>query len=195
MEISGDIEKKKRKGTFISESKIVFDISSPSNGYASQVTAKEMMTLSIEVLDFKKTNHNEEFCNFFKIPPRSEVYTVQRVLSFRKLPVILSLSYLPCELFPDLNEHLLQEKTLDDILGLYRIDVASTTKKFEAKRISTFECSIFHEEKNSPVLYCESTCLNPQKNPVLFSMARYRMPTAGIVCRIEKDGDRCNLVL
>jgi GntR family transcriptional regulator len=174
LEMSGNLIRKKGKGTFIAEPKINQDFLTDIEDFEERMKRFGYIT-SAKVLELKEAICEDRACHALKLPLGTKVYFLRRLIYANETPMVLALSQLPSEKFPGFAEIDFTKQSLIDIIrGTYGYTIRKVIKKIEAKIISDFEAQLFDVKKGSPVQYIETTCFIDDETPIEHTMERYR---------------------
>lgn len=174
LETSGSIVKIKRKGTFVAQPKIQQNFFFSTDRFEDGLL-KTGQKLSIEVLDFKRERCEDKYCQMFNLDLGNEIFILNRLLSVNELPLVRSLSYLPCRHFEGVHAEDFNKAPLGDIIQKdFGYNIVKIKKTLEAKLISDYESELFKVKKGVPVQYVETISYLEGDVPIEITMERYR---------------------
>lgn len=128
-----------------------------------------------KVLELKVSDCEEKCCQVLNIPIGTNIFILRRLIYANEIPMVLSLSHLPYNLFPGFEKMDFVNKSIKEIIANdYGYRIRKVTKTIEAKVVSNYEAKLFNIKKESPVQYIETVSYVEENTPIEFTMERYR---------------------
>jgi len=173
MEFDGVVVKKKGKGTFVAEPKLVESFVQTLSGFHEDMVSQQKSTHSI-VLRQDVIKATERIAQMLGIITGTQTVLLRRLRFVEKDPIQLVSSYLPYDLCPDLVHTDFSQRSLYAFLEDHGIFLATGYRTIEAVRASADEGSLLKIESGAPLIRIESIGYSEDGTPVEFYEAVHR---------------------
>ncbi len=184
--IEGYLNRMKGKGTFIAGPKIKQDFLIVLKSFTEEMEEKGLVPTT-KVLGLEKTACDEKVSKALALPAGAEVAKLTRLRFANDAPIVLVVTYLPLDRFPDIlsrdfeNESLY--RILEDVYG-YTIDRA--TRVLEARSASE-EAKLLEIKQGDPIQFIQTIAYLNTGVPVEYSLAEYRGDKSEFTFELKKQ--------
>lgn len=171
LEALGVVVRKHGKGTFVSD--MTNEAANLISAYSFTEKMKEMGRVpATRILDFKIMPAKRNIAESLHISTGANVYMVKRLRLADKVPMMIGVSYLPLELFPNLNLDKLVEQPLYDLLEKqYNQVIHIANEECSASISRPDEARLLCIEEEVPVLRILRTTLNNRGQIIEYTRA------------------------
>lgn len=169
----GLLEKRKRRGTIVKQSKISQEFTHTIKSFNAEVKDKGFIPQT-HVLFFQKELPNEEVCKSLKISSRDYVYKLVRLRYADNRPIVLVTTYMPYDLFTDLNQYDFNKVSLYDTLDSHDCRIAHVKRKLEVLKADETTADLLNVEINDPLFYFHTVGTTEDNVRAEYSIAKYR---------------------
>lgn len=170
----GYLERKKRKGTIVRQSKIENEFVKAIESYDIEMSRKGL-DLVTKVLTFKVEGASSEIASLLNVAEGTEVYRLIRLRYVEHKPNVLETTYLIKSLLPDdfLNYDF-NTKALYSALKEVGMPVCEVKRKMEVLKADATISDLFGIDEGEPIFFFKTLGLN--RNGVCFeySTSKYR---------------------
>lgn len=173
MEYEGLIVKKKGKGTFVSEPKIVESFVQQLSGFHQDMAAQNLSTHSV-VISLASVECGRHIAKILGLRANSRVVLLKRLRFVEEDPIQLVSSYIPFRLCPDLLSADFREQSLYHFLEERGIFISRGYRTIEAVGATAEDVRHFHLEPGSPMIRIESVGYTEDGTPVEYYEAVHR---------------------
>lgn len=173
LEHEGRVVKKKGKGTFISEAKIVESFVQQPSGFYEDMTSQDLPTRS-EVLRLEAVTAAGRVAKTLRVRAGAKVILLRRLRFVGEDPIQLVSSYLPQRLCPEVLSADFREQSLYRFLEQRGIFVARGLRMVEAVRAGAEEAKRLGVPVGSPMIRIESIVYTADGTPVEYYEAVHR---------------------
>lgn len=177
-----------KKGTYVSPKKIQRSFDKlPSH---SEDIKKRGLKPGALLLELARVVSNRKICNLLNLKEESIVWKVKRIRTADDKPIILSTSYLPTELFPELT----REEVLDSLY--YTLEKKYGNRPtwahdiYSAINADSIVASLLNVKLNTALLFLERLSYSTQGRPLEYGFSYIR----GDMYEIHVDINRPSLV-
>lgn len=174
LELDGVINRRKGKGTFIAEPKIIEGLVQNLTGFYQDMIEKGLKPVT-RVLHQVVVPANEKIAGYLKIEPGTEVIDIQRLRFINDEPIQLVTTYIPYHIFPPLASVDLTDRSLYEFLekegGIF---ITSGQRYIEAVIANETEAELLDIERGAPLLMLDSVSFDENGQPVEYYHAVHR---------------------
>jgi GntR family transcriptional regulator len=172
--VEGYLQRKKGKGTFVSQPKIHQDFMVVLESFNAEMLQKGLTpgTRVLVASVIKATNRVSET---LKLQANSDVIHLERLRFVNNEPLVIVDTYLPHSKLVDILENNFEEESLYKIIENdfgYTIDKAIRT--LEPRIAGEYEAEMLGIVRGAPIQYIETVAYIKNGDPIEFSIARYR---------------------
>lgn len=169
LENAGYIYKRQGKGTFVAALNRSKQNLSEFYSFTEQMISigKQPRT---EVLVFELIVSNQYISEKLGIILGEKVFRIQRLRLANEIPMMLEVSYLPCDVFPELSEKLVKSKPLYEIFSKdYQQQVKVVDEEFSVGSISQKEAALIKLDTGTPCLHLKRQTYNEENRVIEFT--------------------------
>ncbi|GAP13143.1 transcriptional regulator, GntR family [Longilinea arvoryzae] len=174
LEREGVIVRRKGKGTFIAEPKIVEGLVEKLTGFYSDMVERGLKPQT-KVIHHRVIPADEKVAGFLEIPVGTPVVDIRRLRSIDNVPIQLVSTYIPLSLCPKLAEVDLTNRSLYEFLekecGLF---ISRGRRFIEAVTASNEEAHFLQIAKGDPLIKLDSISFLENGTPVEYYHAFHR---------------------
>ena len=172
--VEGYLERQKGRGTFVTRPKITRDYHFALRSFNDEMQQKGLSP-STRVLEFAAVRADDRVAEKLRLNRGSGVVKLRRLRSANGEPVLIVLTYLPADRFPDLLSKDLEQNSLYTTLAEdYNSPVERTLRSLEARPAGEYEAELLRIKKGAPVQYIETVAYLADGTPAEFSIGSYR---------------------
>jgi GntR family transcriptional regulator len=161
------------KGTYVTPSRLRFEIYQLS-GFSEEVRRMGLAPSS-RLLRMERMEPSVKVAQHLGLAPRQQVYFIERLRLADDEPMAVNLSYLPCDLVPDLENEDLERGSLYEILerkfGLQPMRAEQVVRPAAA---TIYEAELLQVRPGYPLLVVEGTIVLEDGRPVEWTRILYR---------------------
>ncbi|HUX19713.1 MAG TPA: GntR family transcriptional regulator [Spirochaetia bacterium] len=173
MEYSGLIRKRKGKGTFVSEPKVLESFVQELGGFYQDMTAQHRVTRS-EVVRLEAVQVSTRIAKVLRLRGNAKVVLLERVRFVDEIPFQLVTSYLPYKLCPSLLDADFANRSLYRFLEEQGIFLARGYRTIEAVQATDEDARRLAIEPGAPLIRIESIGYTEDGTPVEYYDAVHR---------------------
>ena len=156
LELEGVINRRKGKGTFISEPKISEGLIQNLTGFYQDMVERGLKPVT-KVLHQNVVRANEKVARFLNLQPGAEVIDIQRLRFINDEPIQLVTTYVPYNVYPPLAQVDLTNRSLYEFLEKEGgISLARGRRYIEAVLANETEANLLGIERGAPLLMLDS---------------------------------------
>lgn len=174
LELEGVINRRKGKGTFISQPKISEGLAQKLTGFYQDMVERGLKPVT-KVLHQNVTPANEKVAGFLNIPLGENVIDILRLRFINEEPIQLVTTYVPFEICPALASVDLTNRSLYEFLetecGVF---IAKGRRYIEAVLANESEAMLLGIERGAPLVMLDSISFSEDDNPVEYYHALHR---------------------
>jgi len=174
LELEGVINRRKGKGTFISEPKINEGLIQKLTGFYQDMVERGLNPVT-RVLHQNVVRANEKVARFLNIPPGTEVIDIERLRFINDEPIQLVTTYIPYQIYPPLATVDLTNRSLYEFLekegGIF---LTRGRRYIEAVLASANEAALLGIERGAPLLMLDSVSYAENDLPIEYYHALHR---------------------
>lgn len=174
MQYEGLIVKKKGKGTFVAEPKIVEHLFQNLTGFYQDMTERGFTPVT-KVLKQELVPASSKVAGYLGLDPGVSVIQIHRLRSVEDVPIILDNTYLPYALCPKVLHTDLSSQSLYAFLGQeYSFVIARGRRTLEAVSANEYEASLLEVDVGSPLILLDSVSYLDNGTPVEYFHGLHR---------------------
>jgi GntR family transcriptional regulator len=174
MELEGAINRRKGKGTFVSEPKISEGLIQKLTGFYQDMVERGLKPVT-RVLHQEVKPANDKVASYLGIEPGTRVVDIQRLRFINEEPIQLVTTYIPYEISPQLATVDLSNRSLYEFLEKEcNIVLARGRRYIEAVVANETEAMILGIERGAPLLMLDSVSFTQDGKPVEYYHALHR---------------------
>jgi GntR family transcriptional regulator len=174
LELEGVINRRKGKGTFISQPKISEGLAQKLTGFYQDMVERGLKPVT-KVLHQNVTHSNEKVARFLNINPGDKVVDILRLRFINEEPIQLVTTYIPFEICPALATVDLTNRSLYEYLETESgVFIAKGRRYLEAVLANESEAELLGIERGSPLLMLDSISFSESGQPIEYYHALHR---------------------
>lgn len=174
MEYEGLILRRKGKGTFVAEPKIVESLAQKLTGFYQDMSAQGLPPIS-RILRQVRAPANPKVAGMLGLEPASPVIEIERLRFVNDEPLVLVTTYLPYSLCSELLTLDLSRQSLYAVLeGQFGLVIARGHRYLEAVAASLYEANLLQVEAGSPLMRLDSVSYLEDGTPLEYYHALHR---------------------
>lgn len=174
LEREGMIVRRKGKGTFIAEPKIIEGLAEKLTGFYSDMVERGLKPQT-KVLSQRVIPADEKVAGFLEIPLHTPIIEISRLRSINDEPIQLVTTYIPYQLCPKLAEVDLTNCSLYDFLEKEcNLFIARGRRFIEAVSASNEEARLLQIERGDPLIMLDSISFMENGAPLEYYHAFHR---------------------
>jgi len=174
LELDGVINRRKGKGTFIAEPKIIEGLVQNLTGFYQDMVEKGLKPVT-RVMHQVVVPASEKVAAYLNIDPGVEVIDIQRLRFINDEPIQLVTTYIPYHIFPPLATVDLTDRSLYAFLekegGIF---IARGRRYIEAVLANETEAELLDIERGAPLLMLDSVSFDDSGQPIEYYHAVHR---------------------
>jgi len=174
MELEGVINRRKGKGTFISQPKISEGLAQKLTGFYQDMVERGLKPVT-KVLHQSIIPANEKVAGFLGIRPNEKVVDILRLRYINEEPIQLVTTYIPFDICPALATVDLTNRSLYEFLetecGVF---ITKGRRYLEAVLANESEAGLLGIERGSPLLMLDSISFSESGQPIEYYHALHR---------------------
>ncbi len=163
----GILVRKKGKGTFVSNPKIVGDFT--INFYYPEEFGTKHVPISSKIIAAPAWVARQ-----LQLDVGTKVYEIIRIRLFNDEEACIETMYLPAEVFPKLLDAKLEERIFDLLDKHYGVKISKFNTYVEPVLLNAYESSLLQTGQNQPALKITKVGLTPQGAPFIFTVSIFR---------------------
>lgn len=181
----GRLTRIKGQGTFVIYPKIKQEFIHEIDSYNSEMIKKGILPTT-KVLSFQCIKSTDEISKALALSQGSEVFELSRLRFADQEPIVLSTTYLPQQIFPDLLQKDFTKESLYQVLEKAHISIKKVTRLLEVQLPSKDECELLKIKSPIPLFYFRSTSYIANGTPIEYSIAKYRGDKNKFIIELDK---------
>lgn len=171
--LKGVLFRQRGKGTFVNDRnpdriEIPLDQLRGISQRLSNVKGKPCNT----IIRFETCQADAEIAKLLRVKEEDELYYMERLRCIDNDPVVFELSYMPCDLIPDIDETILLESKYQHLISLGLTPYAAD-REYLAEIPSEYIASLLKLQRNEPVLKAKSVAYLKNRQPFEYSEISY----------------------
>lgn len=174
LELSGIINRRKGKGTFISEPKINEGLIQKLTGFYQDMVERGLNPVT-QVLHQRIAPASEKVAAFLDIPVGTLVVDMQRLRFINDEPILLVTTYIPLDVYPPLATVDLTNRSLYEFLekegGIF---ITRGRRYIEAVLANETEADLLEVEPGAPLMMLDSVSYSASGQPIEYYHALHR---------------------
>ena len=174
LEAEGLIVRRKGKGAFVAEPKIVESLAQKLTGFHQDMRERGLMPVS-QVLVQAVVPAPPNIARYLEIPPEAPIIQLCRLRFVQNEPIVLVTSYLPHALCPGLEEVDFRQQSLYVYLErTYGLVIARGRRRIEAIVADAHEAELLQVAVGAPLLLLDSVSYLEDNTPLEYYHAAHR---------------------
>lgn len=169
----GYLEKRKKRGTIVTKPKIPQDFTHVIESFDSEMLRKGIEPKT-EVVTFKLVSANEEVAENLRLKKGDKVHKLIRLRYAEDKPVVLVTSYIPYQVFPDLQQVDFTTEKLYRTFEEMNHPIRSVSRKLEVIKADETTSDLLDIEEDDPLFYFHTQGFSDNHLPVEYSISKYR---------------------
>ncbi|MDU5106730.1 GntR family transcriptional regulator [Clostridium sp.] len=182
----GYLERKKRKGTVVIRKKIPQEFTHILQSYNNEIREKGLEPKTM-LISCKLEEANSEIIEKLNLEEGEKVYKIVRLRYAGDDPIVFVSTYLKASLFPDLLKYDFNKESLYNVLSLYDNPILSITRYLEVMKADESTSVLLDIEKGDPIFKFISIGYTHNRNPIEYSIAKYRGDLNSFVIEIDSS--------
>jgi GntR family transcriptional regulator len=174
LELEGLINRRKGKGTFVTEPKISEGLIQNLTGFYQDMVARGLKPVT-QVLHQNVVKANEKVAHFLEIEPGTDVVDIQRLRFIHDEPIQLVTTFVPYKVYPPLATVDLSNRSLYEFLekegGIF---LSRGRRYIEAVLANETEAMLLGIERGAPLLMLDSVSYVESGQPIEYYHALHR---------------------
>jgi len=169
----GIIARYKGKGTFVKDKEIRSNFFSDLSNFNSEMI-RAGLAPSTKVLIKEKITFDKKIYELLKLDPSQSVLHLKRLRYGDKIPLVIVDTYLPLNIFPDIEKIDLENESLYDVFEKhYKIYVSFAHRVVDAQIIDDASAKLLEVAKNTAVHHVETVASDQNERVLEVSVAIY----------------------
>jgi len=174
MELEGLVVRRKGKGTFVAEPKIIESLAQKLTGFYQDMVERGHHPVT-QVLHQAVEPPNKKVAEYLGIDPSRPVIHIRRLRFVKDEPIVLVTSYLPYDLCPDLvNVDLTNQSLYAYLENQCGIRIAYGRRSIEAVAANEAEAHLLQVERGAPLILLNSVSYLEDGTPIEYYHAVHR---------------------
>lgn len=170
---AGYLEKKKKRGTIVCAPKVIQDFTQSISSFDTQMKRHGVVSKT-QVITFKMEEASKEFAKSLQIHEKDLVYKLVRLRYTDYNPNVFITTYIPVSLFPGLLDTDFTHIRLYDVFEKQGHSIETIDRTLEIALADDTIADMLDIDEGEPLFYFRSIGYDTQKNPIEYSIARYR---------------------
>ena len=170
---AGYLEKKKKRGTIVCTPKVIQDFTQTISSFDTLMKRHGVVSQT-QVIAFKKEQASKEIADSLHLQEDDLVYKLVRLRHTDKNPNVFITTYIPVSLFPELLQTDFTQERLYDVFESQGHSIDTIDRQLEMIKANDTIADMLDIEEGEPLLYFHSVGYDTNKNPIEYSIARYR---------------------
>lgn len=181
---SGMLYREKGKGTYVAKPKL----EQPLNGLTS--FTEDMLARGLEpsskLVKFEKQIAPTEVARDLQLQEHAEVYQLVRIRNADDQPMAIERTYIPVEIFPDLNREIIENSLYQLIEEKYQLKIGNAIQKMEATIVAKEDSKFLQLEQNAVVLLIKRISCLADGRPFEVVRSSYRADRYKFISEIKR---------
>ena len=174
IERDGMIIRRKGKGTFVAEPKIMESLVQKLTGFYQDMVDRGYTPIT-KVLTHEVQPASPKIANYLGLAPGTPVFCIERLRFVEDVPIVLVTTYIPYQLCPRLGEYDLSNLSLYSILEKeFGLMISRGRRTIEAVAANKREAQLLRVEESDPLLLLNSVSYLEDGTPLEFYHAVHR---------------------
>lgn len=174
LELEGLINRRKGKGTFVSERKINESLVQKLTGFYQDMVDRGLKPVT-EVLVHEVQPATPKIAEQLGIEPGTDVFCIERLRYIEDVPIVLVQTYIPYQLCPQLSEYDLSNKSLYSVLeNDFGLVISHGRRTIEAVPANKREAQLLMVEECDPLMLLNSVTYLEDGTPLEYYHAVHR---------------------
>lgn len=169
----GYLEKRRRRGTVVTRPKISQSFTMSISSFEDAMRLEGRLPKT-NVLVFRRERASASVARHLSLKEGEEVYRLVRLRYADDLPNVFVESFVPCGLYPGLEEFDLNETSLYAAMERCGSPVTSAHRRLEAIKADSAAAALLDVEPGDPLLLFHTVARNADNLPAEYSVATYR---------------------
>lgn len=169
----GYLERRKKRGTIVKKNKIKQEFTHVLESFDSEMNRKGISPKT-NVLNFSIEHANEEVAENLNIELNEEVYKLFRLRYAGEEPVVVVTTYIPKEMFPELEEVDFTSQLLYNVFKEFGYPIKSVSRKLEVIKADETTSDLLNVKENDPMFYFHTQGFTSDKIAIEYSISKYR---------------------
>lgn len=169
----GLLEKRKRRGTIVKQTKIAQQFTQVIEGYDKEMSGKGLIPTT-KVLFFQSELANNEIATGLRLTINDPVFKLIRLRYANFQPVVLITSYIPKKIVPNLMQEDFSKVSLYNTLEKKHASVQRVKRRLEVLKANETTADLLNIARGEPIFYFHTQGLTAENIPVEYSVAKYR---------------------
>lgn len=169
----GFLEKKKRRGTIVKQSKIAQQFTQVIEGYNKEMSGKGLIPTT-KVLFFQTESANEDVAQHLNLKLGAPVFKLVRLRYANFQPVVLITSYIPEKLVSNLINEDFSKVSLYQTLDKNNVGVQRVKRRLEVLKSDETTSDLLNIAEGEPLFYFHTQGLTSDNTLIEYSVAKYR---------------------
>lgn len=170
---AGYLEKKKKRGTLVCAPKVIQDFTQSISSFDTQMRRHGVVSKT-HVIAFKTEEASKDIARLLNIHEEDLVYKLVRLRYTDKNPNVFITTYIPVSFFPDLLDNDFTHVKLYDVFEKQGHSIDTIDRTLEITKADDTIADMLDIDEGEPLFYFRSIGYDKQKNPIEYSIARYR---------------------
>ena len=170
---AGYLEKKKKRGTIVCTPKVIQDFTQTISSFDTLMKRHGVVSQT-QVIAFKKEQASKEIADSLHLQEDDLVYKLVRLRYTDKNPNVFITTYIPVSIFPDLLDTDFTHVRLYDVFEAQGHGIDTIDRQLEMIKADDTIADMLDIEEGEPLFYFHSVGYDTNKNPIEYSIARYR---------------------
>lgn len=183
----GYLEKRKKRGTVVRRPKIQQEFTKVIESFDSEMNRKGLVAKT-KVITFKKDFANEEVADNLELIEGEEVYKLIRLRYAGESPTVLVTTYIPVEIFQELEDVDFSSKLLYDTFEENGYPIMTVSRRLDVIQADDTASDLLDVEVGAPLFYFHTRGFSRENIPVEYSISKYRGDINSFVFEIKQEG-------
>lgn len=181
----GRLMRIKGQGTFVIHPKIQQELIHRIDSYNHEMIKKGILPMT-KVLSLQCIRPTAEVAKALSLNQNNEVFELTRLRFADQEPIVLSTTYLPQHIFPDLQQKDFTKESLYDVLEKAHISIKKVMRLLEVQMPTKHECALLKIKSLIPLFYFKTTAYLANGTPIEYSLAKYRGDKNKFIIALDK---------
>lgn len=169
----GYLEKRKKRGTIVKNSKIEQGFISQIESFNSEIYKKGMFP-NTKVLTFTKIPASKEVSENLNVKEGYPVYKLIRLRFVKEKPVVFVTTFIPYDLLPEIGLVDFSKHSLYATFKEMGHPIHSVSRKLEIILADESVSYLLDVQENAPLFYFHTRGFTKNRTPIEYSIAKYR---------------------
>lgn len=169
----GYVEKRRRRGTIVTKPKVEQSFTMSVRSFEDAMRLEGRLPRTNVIL-FRSELASQEVADRLGLKAKEKVFKLVRLRYVDDLPNVFVESYIPCALYPGLDNFDFNNKSLYTAMEECGEPVANARRRFEAVKAEGATVALLDVEDGDPLILFHTIGYDAQGRAVEYSIARYR---------------------